>query len=484
MSNRPTMSGKVPRRGYIVLFAGLLSNFSVGILYTWSNVKDYLKALVNSNGDQLWSESALATPYSIGGMVFAALLIFAGSLQDRIGPRFVMLGGVIVVGLSTIASGFAVKSPSLMFLTFGVGVGAGLAAVYACPRPAAMKWFPAGKKGMINGIVVAGFGLGALWLGPLQLFLFKRTIGDSARDASGELLNTVAATATIASGMQTTFLIIGLLILAIGVPCSLSVTDPPAGYTPPEMIAAEGQELKETQKKSASVSVWTTMRTRQAWMLLGIYALYCSAGALVISNVTSILKEQSVGGVDGRYAAAIATLVPLMVPIVGLSNASGRASGGVISDFLGRKQTYIFMHIFAAANMLALSFYTSPTTILIGVIIACALYGAALSVTPSIVADYFGLKQYGANYGVVYYGWGLSLVIGPQITALVYSEARGYTLAYYWAIALLAVSLVLVLFLKKPTFKPEQILDEAPVVPSEPVTASAPASGVLGGATA
>lgn len=462
MSNRPTMSGKVPRRGYIVLFAGLLSNFSVGILYTWSNIKDYLKALVDSNGDQLWSESALATPYSIGGMVFAALLIVAGSLQDRIGPRFVMLAGVITVGLSTIASGFVVKTPGLMFLTFGVGVGTGLAAVYACPRPAAMKWFPAGKKGMINGIVVAGFGLGALWLGPLELFLLKRNIGDSARSADGELLHTVAATATIAGGMQTTFFIIGLVILAIGVPCALSVTDPPAGYTPPEMIAAEGRELKETQKKADSVSVWTTMRTRQAWQLLTIYALYCSAGALVISNVTSILKEQSSGGVNGTYATAIASLVPLMVPIVGLSNATGRATGGVMSDFLGRKQTYIIMHILAAANMFALSLYTSPTTILIGVILACSLYGAALSVTPSVVADYFGLKQYGANYGVVYYGWGLSLVIGPQITALVYSEADGYIRAYYWAIGLLVVSLMLVLTLTKPKFRPDQILVDHP----------------------
>jgi MFS family permease len=389
-----------------------------------------------------------------------------------------MLAGVIMVGLGTIASGFVVKNPTLMYITFGVVIGAGLAAVYACPRPAAMKWFPAGKKGMINGIVVAGFGLGALWLGPLELFLLKRNIGDSARDASGELLHTVAATATIASGMQTTFLILGLVILAIGIPCSLSVVDPPKGYVVPEMIAAEGQVLKDTQVKSPSVSVWTTMRTRQAWQLLSIYALYCSAGALVISNVTSILKEQSSGGVDGQFAGTIATLLPLMVPLVGLSNASGRASGGVISDFLGRKQTYIFMHVLAAANMLALSFYTSPATIVFGVLAACALYGAALSVTPSIVADYFGLKQYGANYGVVYYGWGLSLVIGPQITALVYSEANGYINAYYWAIGLLAASLVMVLTLTKPKFRPEQILDETSV--EEPPFSEMAAATALG----
>lgn len=459
MSTSPTTTGKVPRRGYIVLIAGLLSNFSVGILYTWSNLKDYLKVLVDDAGNPIWSESALATPYSIGGMVFAVLLIFAGTLQDRIGPKWVMFGGVLAVGFGTIISGFAVESPPLMYITFGFVVGAGLAAVYACPRPAAMKWFPAGRKGMINGIVVAGFGLGALWLGPLELFLLKRNIPDSARDQAGELIQSAAATADIAGAMQATFLILGVVILAIGIPCALSVVDPPAGYVVPEMVAKEGKELKETQKKSASVSVKTTMRTRQAWQLLGIYALYCSAGALVISNVTSILKEQSAGGAGGQFADTIDTLLPLMVPIVGLANASGRASGGLVSDFLGRKNTYIILHIAAALNMFLLTLYTSPATIVFGVLVACALYGAALSVTPSIVADYFGLKQYGANYGVVYYGWGLSLVIGPQITALVYSEANGYITAYYWAIGLLAISFVLVMSLTKPKFRRDEVLD-------------------------
>ncbi len=460
MASKPMMTGVVPRRGYIVLIAGLLSNFSVGILYTWSNLKDYLKVLVDDAGNPLWGESALATPYSIGGMVFAALLIFAGSLQDRIGPRYVMLGGVLLVGLSTIVTGYVVESPTLTSLTFGVGVGAGLAAVYACPRPAAMKWFPASKKGMINGIVVAGFGLGALWLGPLELFLLKRHIPDSSRDSAGELLKTAAATADISAGMQSTFLFLGIIILMIGVPCSLSVVDPPKDYVVPEMVAAEGQELRETQKKADSVSVWTTIRTPQAWKLLSIYALYCSAGALVISNVTSILKEQSAGGVGGEFADTIDALLPLMVPIVGLANASGRASGGIVSDFFGRKPTYLGMHILAAINMFLLTLYGSPTTIIVGVVVACALYGAALSVTPSIVADYFGLKQYGANYGVVYYGWGLSLVIGPQITALVYSEANGYINAYYWAIGLLAISFVLTATLTKPKFTPDQILDD------------------------
>jgi MFS family permease len=374
-------------------------------------------------------------------MVFAAILIVAGALQDKIGPKWVMLMGVMAVGLGTIGSGFATRMPLVFFVTFGVIVGGGIGFVYACPRPAAMKWFHPSKKGMINGIVVAGFGLGALWLGPLELLLLN------AFDFS----------------LETTLKIIGLIIMAIGIPCALNVVDPPAGYKPPEPKVDPNKPVKETKVSSPSVSVKTTARTPQAWMLLTIYAFFCSAGALVISNVTDILKTQSSGGEFGTYAGTLATVLPLMVPIAALSNATGRASGGLISDWLGRKNTYYLIHAIAAVNMLMMAQYSSPTLLIIGVVVATVSYGAALSVTPSIVADYFGLKAYGANYGLVYYGWGFSLIIGPQVSSSVKAATGEYTMAYYIAVGLIAVSAVLVFLLKKPMFRPDQIIDDVPV---------------------
>ena len=119
---------KMSRR---VLLAGILSNFSVGILYTWSNLKDVIEYKIDpETGLRLYSEwaiSQLSLPYSSGGMVFAAILSVAGTLQDKIGPRKVMLAGVAMTGLGTILSGFATHTPFLFFITFGVIVGGGIA---------------------------------------------------------------------------------------------------------------------------------------------------------------------------------------------------------------------------------------------------------------------------------------------------------------------------------------------------------------------
>ena len=439
-------TGRVPRRGYVVLLAGLLSNVSVGILYTWSNIRDALE------GYEEWAVSQLTIPFSIGGLTFALLLIVAGSLQDRFGPRPVMVAGILMVGGGTILSGLVTRTPGLFFVTFGVVVGAGLAFVYACPRPAAMKWFDPSKKGMINGLVVTGFGLGALWLGPTQLLLLN----------------------TFGFSLERTLITLGLLILAIGLPCAAVMVDPPADYVPPAPARDTTKPERETHRHAPSVALRTAVRTRQAWMLLAIYALFCSAGAMVIGSVGSILTTQTAGGPDGALGPALLVLLPIAVPVLAITNAMGRSGGGIGSDYLGRKQTYVVMHVVLIANMFLLQFWTTPGLILMGALIAGACYGAALAVTPSIVADYFGLKAYGANYGFVFFGWGISLLLGPQIGSSVLAATGSYIGAYYAALGLLSVSLLLVFGLRQPRFDAALVLD-APAVAttSEPNTPEA-----------
>lgn len=185
----------------------------------------------------------------------------------------------------------------------------------------------------------------------------------------------------------------------------------------------------------------------------------CSAGAMVISNATDIMRVQT-GGATGAYAATVAAILAFMVPLTSLSNATGRASGGIVSDKIGRKNTYLVSHAISALNMLGFYFFfDSPTLVVIGIILACATYGSTLSITPTIVADYFGLKNYGANYGLVYYGWGLSLIIGPTVSQVVKARTGNYDYAYLIAFGLVAVSAVLVALLKHPKFKPEEIVD-------------------------
>ena len=463
-----------------VLIAGIISNFSVGILYTWSNLKDALE-YTNLEGIQdknvqaaermysAWEQSHLALPYGIGGFTSAFIVVFAGAWQDKIGPTKVILIGVLMTGLGTILCSFLTNHPYLFTFVFAMIVGNGIGFVYACPRAAAMKWFHPSKKGMINGLVVAGFGLGALWLGPLETLFLKGQAFVWTFDSFPRF------------SLENTLRILGCAILAMGIPAALNVVNPPAGYQIPGLEGQENKPVKENAKKTASIGTAAMAKTWQAWALFSIYALYCSAGAMVISNSSDIMRVQSglTSGVESGLITPenfeLATsLLGIMVPVTSISNASGRALGGIISDIIGRKNVYYVIHTIQAINMFFFHTYTSPVAIVLGVILTCVVYGSVMSTTPSLVADYYGLKAYGANYGVVYTGWGASLIIGPQIAA--YSKKlalaagnpqESYFFAYHAAIGLIAISLVLAILVKKPKFRQEDVIDDYILGPDE-----------------
>ena len=446
-----------------VLIAGIISNFSVGILYTWSNLKNALEYTKAEDGSRLyeaWGQKELALPYGIGGFTSAFIVVFAGAWQDKIGPTKVILIGVLMTGIGTILCSFLTQMPYVFTFVFAMVVGNGIGFVYACPRAAAMKWFHPSKKGMINGLVVAGFGLGALWLGPLETYLLDGKVFVWELGEGGVSL-------------ENTLRILGCAILAMGIPAALNVVNPPAGYEIPEPEVQENKPVKENAKKTASIGTAAMAKTWQAWALFSIYALYCSAGAMVISNSVDIMKLQT-GGETGPYADVVSSLLGIMVPVSSISNATGRSLGGMISDIIGRKNVYYVIHAIQATNMFFFHTYHTPVAIVIGVIITCVAYGSVMSTTPSLVADYFGLKAYGANYGVVYTGWGASLIIGPQIAA--YSKKlalaagnpqESYFFAYHAAIALIAISLVLAVLVKKPKFRQEDVIDDYILGPDE-----------------
>ena len=463
-----------------VLIAGIISNFSVGILYSWSNLKDALE-YTNLQGIQdknveaaermysSWSQSDLAMPYGIGGFFSAFIVVAAGAWQDKVGPTKVILIGVLMTGLGTILCSFFTQSPIVFITIFSLIVGNGIGFVYACPRAAAMKWFHPSKKGMINGLVVAGFGLGALWLGPLETLFLKGQAFVWTFDSFPHL------------SLENTLRVLGCAILAMGVPAALNVVNPPEGYQVPEVEVDANKPVKENAKKTASIGTAAMAKTWQAWALFSIYALYCSAGAMVISNSSDIMRVQS--GLKSGVESGLITpenfelatsLLGIMVPVTSISNASGRALGGMISDIIGRKNVYYVIHTIQAINMFFFHTYTSPVAIVLGVILTCVVYGSVMSTTPSLVADYFGLKAYGANYGVVYTGWGASLIIGPQIAA--YSKKlalaagnpqESYFFAYHAAIVLIAISFVLAFLVKKPKFRQEDVIDDYILGPDE-----------------
>lgn len=388
-----------------ILLAGFCINLCLGILYAWSV---FNKALVTDFG---WSAADASSPYAIATIAFSVCLLVAGILQDRMGPRNILILGTTLTGLGMIASGFA-SSVLMLNITFGVITGAGIGFGYACLSPSAMKWFHPSKKGMVNGLIAAGFGLAAIYLAPLTSTLITHL------------------------GIQTSFMILGAGVLAIAVPLACTINNPPAGYVPAEPKLKEGQEAKVVAK-AANLSWKAMLKTPQFYALWLMYALAASVGLMIIGNITNIASVQA-NLPNAVYLASI----------LAIFNSGGRIAAGILSDKIGGVRTLLLAFLLQGANMVLFASFDSEFTLIIGTAIAAVGYGTLLAVFPSITAEFYGLKNYGTNYGVLYTSWGIGGAIGAAVVGYSMTHGGGYTLAYTISACMMAVCIVLALITK------------------------------------
>lgn len=388
-----------------ILLAGFCINLCLGILYAWSV---FNKALVTDFG---WSAADASSPYAIATIAFSVCLLVAGILQDRMGPRNILILGTTLTGLGMIASGFA-SSVLMLNITFGVITGAGIGFGYACLSPSAMKWFHPNKKGMVNGLIAAGFGLAAIYLAPLTSTLITHL------------------------GIQTSFMILGAGVLAIAVPLACTINNPPAGYVPAEPKLKAGQEAKVVAK-AANLSWKAMLKTPQFYALWLMYALAASVGLMIIGNITNIASVQA-NLPNAVYLASI----------LAIFNSGGRIAAGILSDKIGGVRTLLLAFLLQGANMVLFASFDSEFTLIIGTAIAAVGYGTLLAVFPSITAEFYGLKNYGTNYGVLYTSWGIGGAIGAAVVGYSMTHGGGYTLAYTISAGMMAVCIVLALITK------------------------------------
>ena len=405
-------------KGIIVLLAGLGVNLMLGTLYAWGVIS---AALMNLG----WSATATQIPYMLACAMFAFSMVPGGKLQDKFGPKKVIMGSAILAGIGLNLSGLLL-TPVTLTITFGLIFGIAMGTGYSAPTPAAVKWFHPSKRGVISGAVVSGFGLAPVYVGPLTTYL----IGNY--------------------GIETTFFVLGSAFFVGIMTLAQLIKNPPEGYLPPAPEESETIKIKPSFSTTATkeFAFGEMLKTKQFKMIWSMFACGTFAGLLIIGQLSNIGLEQS--GITNGF---------MLASIYAVFNAFGRLQWGIISDKIGRTKSLLLMFLLQVVAYIILPFATTPALLILSVAMVGFTFGGMLTVFPAITGDYFGMKNFGVNYGFVITAWGIGGVFGPLVGGLIRDYTGGYAYSYVISGLLSIVGMYLALKVTAPT--PQEAMEPA-----------------------
>lgn len=393
---------------------GVTMNLALGTLYAWSVFVAPLEKEFH------WKRAETSMVFTIAVAVFALSFIVAGRLQDKLGPFRISLIGAILVSLGFFFCSYA-DSMAKFFIFFGVLGGLGNGFGYATPIPVMSKWFP-DKRGLAVGLAVGGYGAGSAIFGPLTAnYLLPHF------------------------GWRTTFQILGGLFFVMTVFGAFLLKNPPAGYKP------AGWSPAPASKSAATAYDFTpgeVLKTPSFYLMWIGYACGCAAGLMVISQLVPFAKSVGI---------AATTVASLTLVVGAAGNALGRILSAWMSDHLGR--------INVLRLMIGISMVAMPILYHVGgnigalffmLFVVYWCYGTQLSVNAATAADFWGTKNVGINYGLLFTAWGVAGLLGGRIGGLLYDKYHNYQMAFYTAAGLAAVALVCEFAAKRPA-APERV---------------------------
>jgi MFS family permease len=413
---------------FLVPPAALAVHLSIGQAYAFSTFNLPLTKIVGitHSAPDDWTLPAIGWTFSIAIAILGLSAAVFGRWVERVGPRKSMFTAALCFGGGFIVAAIGINYHQLWLLYLGYGVlgGCGLGIGYISPVSTLIKWFP-DRPGMATGMAIMGFGGGALIAAPLSLLLMSH-------------FKTPTST-----GVVETFVTMGVIyfmFMMIGV---LSVRIPaadwrPAGWTP----ALRPRRLVT----GAQVTVDAAWRTPQFWLLWTVLCMNVTAGIGVLGQASPMIQEIFSGRVTPAAAAGF-------VGLLSLFNMGGRFFWASLSDYVGRKNTYMvffLLGILLYSLVPSLGHLGSITLFVAAFVIILSMYGGGFATIPAYLRDMFGTMNVGAIHGRLLTAWAVAGVLGPVLVNYIrqfqidhgVAKAQAYSITMYIMCGLLLVGFI------------------------------------------
>ena len=360
-----------------------------------------------------WGRPAIQVAFTLFVLVETWLIPVEGYLVDRFGPRWVVIGGSVLVAIAWLMNSVAGSLPELYIAAAIGGIGTGC--VYGTCVGNALKWFP-GRRGLAAGFTAAGFGAGAaITIGPIATMIGK-------------------------SGYEHAFATFGVLQGAIVFVMAWGMLVAPAQLT------AVKARVAQTARGYTPAEV---LRSPCFWVMYVMFVLIAAGGLTMAASMAPLAKDFKLEKAPVELLGFAMPALVFALQLNRIFDGVGRPFFGWLSDRIGREYTMALAFTMGAAALFTLGqIGTQPVAFVLVTALYFGVYGEIFSLFPATQGDTFGAKYAAANAGMLYTAKGAGSLLVPVAAAI--AKAQGWNTVFMIAMSFNLLAALLALVVLKP----------------------------------
>ncbi len=360
-----------------------------------------------------WGRAAIQVAFTIFVLIETWLVPVEGYLVDRFGPRWVVLGGGVLVGIAWLMNSGA-SSLSVLYIAAAIG-GIGTGCVYGTCVGNALKWFP-GRRGIAAGLTASGFGAGAA----LTIVPISKMIGSA--------------------GYEQAFLVFGLIQGGIVFVLSWLLLAPP-----PQLLAVAVKPNQTAHGYRPS----EVLRSPVFYVLYAMFVMIAAGGLTMAASMAPIAKDFKIEKVPVELFGFAMPALVFALSLNRIFDGIGRPFFGWLSDQIGREYTMALAFFIGAVALFTLSQSgTNPVLFVLVTALYFGVYGEIFSLFPATQGDTFGSKFAAANAGMLYTAKGAGALLVPIAAGI--AKTHGWGPVFTLAMTFNVIAGLMALFVLKP----------------------------------
>lgn len=386
---------QIKSKRIVYLVVSTITLLFLGLIYAFSMFKGPMCTSFNIDSD------AMGLTFDIMMIVFCIGAVIGSQIEKIMGVKPTIIIAAVMFAVGFIGTGFLGNDNVIaVYIFYGAIAGAGVGIGYNTIIATTNVWFP-DMVGISSGVLMMGFGLGALILGNIALAMY----------GGGEGMD-----------LSSVYLIIGLAGGLIALLAGLLLRRPPANIVElmaPEKAAASGYDPAEDD---------SALKTP-------LFYVYWIWATIVIAVGLATL---GFGASDGVLAGFDSATAVLLVSIVSAFNGIGRVIVGTIFDKTNVKVTMLIdgiVAIIATASITVALINEIPALYAIGALCCGFCYGGVPVVASAFSRQRFGSKNYPLNLSLANF----AIVWGSILNLIIQGVTGGARLSVFVVLIILAI---------------------------------------------